>query len=413
MSSKIEENEQRNVIILWNYLNWGGAQIYFLSIVKHAPENWNFKIVVPRKSPKEIIELFKKHGAEIEFQDVALDTNKAETIVQKLKRQWSRIHSEIETYKYISRQNLKNTILHIETNPWQSWIFIKKLTDKIDVFITMHNSLPTVSSLRQKIWKFRMQYVSKLKRFHYFTSNQDTKNSLKGWFTDDFWEKIKVTYTCIDPPEIDKVLELKITKEETRKKFTVEKDKFVVLGVGQFIDRKGRKDFLKAAKNLIDENQNILFLWLTQSELSSDDFNLIESFELGDAFRLVKSKDIGKERIEILKFFLIADAFALPSYVEGLPIALLEAMALGIPSISTNVNAIPEAIKNNETGLLIEAGRSEELVEAIKTLKEDPSLRKKLSEKGRRFVIENFDERVCAKTVLESYEAAINSRNDI
>ena len=131
MNNGIDENEKKNVIILWNYLNWGGAQIYLLSIVKHAPEHWKFKIVVPRKSPSDIVELFKKNGAEVEFQDVHLDTNQAVTILQKLKRQWSRIHSEIVTLKYIRRQNFANTVLHIETAPWQSWIFIKKLAGKI------------------------------------------------------------------------------------------------------------------------------------------------------------------------------------------------------------------------------------------------------------------------------------------
>ncbi len=403
------ENEVRNVIILWNYLNWGGAQIYLLSIIKHAPENWRFRIVVPRKSPTDIVELFKKFGAEVEFQDVLLDTNDAATIPQKLKRQWRRIHSEITTYKYITRQNPGNTVLHIETAPWQSWIFIKKLSDKLNVFVTMHNSLPAVSNLRQKIWKFRLRYISKLKNFHIFASNQDTKNSLRDWVTDDFWERIRVTYTCVDPPEIDELLKLNISKTKLRRQFSVDSEKFVVLCVGQFIDRKGRKIFLEAAKNLIETLGDIQFLWLTQTNLTIEDQNLIESFKLGDAFRLIRSETVGKERADVLKFFLIADVFALPSFVEGLPIALLEAMALGIPSISTNVNAIPEAVKNMETGLLVEAGDSAELAGAVKKLKDDPVLRRKLSERGREYVVEHFDERICAATVLESYESALKN----
>ncbi len=409
MNRDTDENEQRNVIILWNYLNWGGAQIYLLSIIKHAPDNWKFKIVLPRKSSSNIVKLFKKKGAEIEFQDVVLETNQAVTILQKIKRQWRRIHSEIVTYSYIRRQNLDNTVLHIETAPWQSWIFIKKLTRKINVFVTMHNSLPEVSNLRRKIWNFRLKYISKLKKFHIFTSNKDTKNSLKGWVTDDFWERIKVTYTCVDPLEIDEVLHLNIPKKQIREKFGIDSQKFVVLSVGQFIDRKGRREILQAAKNLKAEKQDIQFLWLTQTDLNSEDINLIESFELGDSFRLVKSEMVGTERLDILQFFMVADIFALPSYVEGLPIALLEAMALGIPSISTNVNAIPEAVKNEQTGLLIEAGNSAELTNAINKLKEYPALRKKLSEQGRAFVIKEFDERVCARTVLESYESALKN----
>ncbi len=411
MKSKLQVNtEEKTVIILWNYLNWGGAQIYLLSIVKHAPANWKFKIVLPRKSPNDIVELFKKHGAEIEFQETWLDTGQATTIVQKIKRQWRRIHSEIVTFKYIRRQNLKNTVLHIETAPWQSWILIRKLSAMTDVFITMHNSLPVVSNLRQIIWKSRLQYLSKLKSFHLFTSNQDTKNSLKGWVDDDFWKRIDVTYTCVDPVEIEKVLNINISQKELRKKYSVETDKFVILCVGQFIDRKGRKVFLEAAKRLVETRKNLQFLWLTQSDINDEDKNLIESYKLGDAFRLVESKSVGNERADILSFFRIADVFALPSFVEGLPIALLEAMALGIPSISTNVNAIPEAIKHEKTGILIEAGNSEQLAAAIKRLQEDDKLKINLSENGRDFVIEQFDERICAEIVIKSYESALNKR---
>ena len=167
---------------------------------------------------------------------------------------------------------------------------------------------------------------------------------------------------------------------------------------------------MEAAKRLVETQKNLQFLWLTQSEINDEDKNLIESYKLGDSFRLVESKSVGKERADILSFFRIADVFALPSFVEGLPIALLEAMALGIPSISTNINAIPEAVKNEKTGILIEAGNSEQLAAAIKRLQEDDKLKIKLSENGRDFVIEQFDERVCAEIVLKSYESALKSR---
>lgn len=406
-----DDNKQRNVIMLWNYHNWGGAQIYLLSVLKHAPKNWKFKIVVPKDSPNDILELFKKHGAEIDFQDVSPFNENAVTIPQKLSRQWRRVLAEYKTYKYISRQNLKDTVLHLETAPWQSGLLIKKLAEKIDVFVTMHNSIPPVSKKRETVFKARLKYLSDVKAFHIFTSNKDTKNSLKNWVTDDFWDRINVTYTCVDPPEIDSVLESEISKNDLRKRFSVGEEKFVVLSVGQFIERKGTKIVLDAAKKLLKDNKNLQFLWLTQSRISNEDKNLIESFGLGDSFRIVKSETVGTKREDILNFFKIADAFALPSFVEGLPIALLEAMALKLPSISTNVNAIPEAVINNETGLLIEAGNSDELADAVKKLLVDSELRTRLSENGRNYVIENFDERVCCEIVLKTYEKAIGDRN--
>jgi glycosyltransferase involved in cell wall biosynthesis len=123
----------------------------------------------------------------------------------------------------------------------------------------------------------------------------------------------------------------------------------------------------------------------------------------------VLSADLGSERLDVLTFFRIADVFTLPSYVEGLPIALLEAMALERPSISTNAYAIPEAVKDNETGLLIEAGDAASLADAILRLKEDQALRRRLSKNGRSFVIANFDERDAAATAIAEYEEALPS----
>ena len=181
----------------------------------------------------------------------------------------------------------------------------------------------------------------------------------------------------------------------------------MVLCVGQFIDRKGRWIFLEAAREVLATNTDISFVWLTPKLPSAEDQKRIDGFELGDRFHLVLSETLGKDRHDVLTFFRIADAFALPSYVEGLPIALLEAMALERPSISTNVYAIPEAVKNFETGLLIEAGGAHALAEAILTLKNDPALRARLGRNGHEYVIEHFDERDAAASAIEAYEEAM------
>jgi glycosyltransferase involved in cell wall biosynthesis len=100
----------------------------------------------------------------------------------------------------------------------------------------------------------------------------------------------------------------------------------------------------------------------------------------------------------------VADIFALPSYVEGLPIALLEAMALGIPSVSTEVYAIPEAIHPEKTGLLIKPGDPQQLADAIRRYLENPEFASKIGQAGRNFVLSAFDERDAADIVLRTYE---------
>ena len=110
------------------------------------------------------------------------------------------------------------------------------------------------------------------------------------------------------------------------------------------------------------------------------------------------SEQIGAKHIDLFKLLLTADIFALPSYLEGLPISLLEAMALGIPSIASDVNGIPEAIKHLETGYLIKAGSAVGLASAVRQLKDDETLRAKISKNGREFVLKNFNEMLSLKS---------------
>jgi glycosyltransferase involved in cell wall biosynthesis len=82
-------------------------------------------------------------------------------------------------------------------------------------------------------------------------------------------------------------------------------------------------------------------------------------------------------------FYAASDVFCLPSRAEGLPMALLEAMAFALPVVATPVGAIPDVVVSGETGLLVEPGSAGDLAHAILTLAADPPLRQRMGEAGR------------------------------
>lgn len=82
-----------------------------------------------------------------------------------------------------------------------------------------------------------------------------------------------------------------------------------------------------------------------------------------------------------------ADVFVLPSYNEGLPMALLEAMSWGLPSITTPVGGIPEVITHKETGWLVNPGDISELSNALESFIEDASLRQVMGKAARQQII--------------------------
>ena len=395
-------DQKKQIVFIWNYLNWGGAQIYFLAIIKMARPDWDVLVILPRGSSKAMLGFLDELNVDYELSDHPIDLSPASGIANKIKRQTKRIYSEFATLRRISKFDRSRTIFHIEVAPWQSWLFlIATSLINAKVVVTMHNIMASDSLLREFIWKFRMRAISRLKDFRIVASNQDTKDRLRPYVTKDLWDKIAVAHTAVDPTMINAVYD---SPNVIREKFDIGRNKFVVLAVGQFIDRKGRWIFMEAAEKLKAAGHEIFFIWLTPEMPSDPDIKRIEEHSLNESFKLVLSETVGTERSDVLNFFRIADVFALPSFVEGLPIALLEAMSLGIPSISTNVFAIPEAVKNNETGLLIEAGDANGLADAILKIKNDPHLRRSLADSGRRFVVENFNEQDSARKVINVYE---------
>ena len=397
------EYKPQQVIYVWNYLEWGGAQVYFLGIASRIKDRTKVKFVFPKETSKQFISFCENLGIEYEFLNFAADSKPAKTIRRKIERHWNKFRVETATIKYLRKFDFKNSILHIELSPWQSVLALAWLCRRRKVFMTMHNALPAVPKWRNVLWKLKIGLITRFDNFHIFASNQDAKNSLKPFVSNDFFSNIKITYTNVNPDEVDQALNCEFNREDISSKFGIPKDKFLVFCLGQFIDRKGRWTFLEAAKKVLKNSPDTAFVWISNSILTTDESEKIESYLLRDSFVLIKSEAVGDEHLDLMKFLRFADVFVLPSFVEGLPISLLEAMSLGIPSISTNVYAIPEAVKNNETGILIEAGDSDALAEAVKRLKDDDDLQKKIGQNGREYVLANFNEKNVAEIAFQNY----------
>jgi glycosyltransferase involved in cell wall biosynthesis len=396
--------ELMEVTMIWNYPNWGGAQIYFLSIVRNAPSGWKMRLVLPSGSSSEVVNFFEAYGVSIEYLTKVYEPQPAPSLIEKLKRQWQRIRSEVEVYGY-SRRNLKeNSIVHIEAPPWQSWVLLYFLSRHFHTVATVHNSIPAKDSTwRGFIWQWRMNFLLGRKNFQLFAANQDAVNSIRSYVRQEYWEKISLTRAAIDPAEIDKVRNAPFDRNAALQKCGLSADRFIVLCVGQFIDRKGRWVFLDAARQACAAGNDLFFVWLGPKPLTAADESRISEYGVGDYFKFILSETLGPSRSDVLTFFRIADVFVLASYLEGLPISIIEALALGLPVISTNINGIPEAVVDQKTGLLIEPGDHHALNRAILKLRSNPEFRNCIATAGRAFTIETFDERAATAVAFDRY----------
>ena len=415
MSLQLPEKRQNltpyKFFYIWHYLEWGGAQVLFFGLMKEARKFGNVKAIMPRGSNEQLLKFLDNIKIPYNFFNAHLDATPATTLNRKIKRHLNKIFCEITLLNYLKNFNFDKSIIHTELAPWQSLLALLWLCRKAPVFVTMHNALPPVPKWRFLLWKLKFWVLTRINNFNLFTANKNTKESLKPLVSEDFFNKITVIYANINPVEIEQSKTIGIESEEIFKKYGLPANKFLVFCVGQFIDRKGRWIFLEAARELSKENNDFAFVWISNSKPTFEDLEKVKNYNLGEVFIFIASDRIGTEHIDLFKLLRQADVFVLPSYLEGLPISILEAMALGIPAVSTNINAIPEAIKHLETGLLIEPGNTNELKKAILLLKNDPLLREKLSIQGKKYVLENFDETVVAKIAVKRYINSLQNKN--
>ncbi|EDX84438.1 glycosyl transferase, group 1 family protein [Synechococcus sp. PCC 7335] len=153
--------------------------------------------------------------------------------------------------------------------------------------------------------------------------------------------------------------------------------RFVFLGrVGA---RKGTFDLIKAFSKLSADAQAQAQLLIAGDGDLVQAKELVAQLEISDRVTLLGW--IGAQQRETL--LSDADVFVLPSYNEGLPMALLEAMGWGLPTIVTPVGGIPEVIQSEQNGLLINAGDVTRLTAAMQTLVDHPQQRLELGKAAR------------------------------
>ncbi len=395
----------QNIFFVWNYLQWGGAQIYFLALMRSVSEKFAVKAVLPAGSDKKLLEYLDANRIVYDFYEGSMDGSKAESVKRRIQRRLNDFSANLSLAKHLSRYDLKNSIVQIDVAPWAGFALLFYLICKTNVFITFHTAIPELSFLRRLLWKTKFAVLTASRRFQIVASNLDVKKSLRPFVSESRYRRIEIVYSSVSAEEIKRVLEESKTRREISEKYDFPLEKTWVCNVAQFIERKGCWVFLEAIEALQKQRSDLFFYWLGTAPLTEEIRENIGKYGLGDNFRYLAGNETGGSRHDLLTLLKASDLFVLPSFQEGLPVALLEAMALGKACVASRVNAIPEAVEHFETGVLVEAGDAEKLAAAIGALADDKFLQKKLGENAQRTALENFEEKVIGQKMLRLYES--------
>ena len=198
---------------------------------------------------------------------------------------------------------------------------------------------------------------------------------------------------------------------ERFKPVKVDKEDAFVIGIIKSLEKKyGIKYLIQAFKEVKDEHKDKKIL-LKIGGSGQDMDNLINlTKELGLENEVEFLGRIAPENIA--KTFCSFDLTVFPSLREGFGVAAIESQACEVPVIVTNVGGHPESLKNNETGIIVEAKSSKQLKDAIIELINDDKLRAEMGKKGRKFVRDNYEVNSNYKDIECIYESILNKHRN-
>ena len=180
-----------------------------------------------------------------------------------------------------------------------------------------------------------------------------------------------------------------------------------ILYTGRLDSRKGLVDLIKSAKYVCREHSDIKFILTGKGPIKKYLERRINGLGLKKNFYFAGFV----ARPKLLEYYQNATIYVLPSYYEGLPTTLLEAMSCGIPSIATDVEGSSELITDGETGLLAPPKNPKRLADAILRLLDDDELRERISINARKHIVDNYDWEIITDKIEEAYKMAFHNRS--
>lgn len=291
-------------------------------------------------------------------------------------------------YKYI--QNIAPSLVHFHgTRAAFYGAFVKPLT-KVKTIYTAHGL-----AYRQK--QQAVRHFLSLQAEHMACVTSDWVISVSRADLDDLCGRgwANPQRSAHIPNAVDRTRFGRISKHEARRTFGVSDEVRVVGTVARLVPQKGVADLIRATAGIPD----VVLLIAGDGPLRGELEKLAKDLRAAVVF-------FGA-RDDVPEFLAALDVFVLPSHWEGEPIALLEAMAAGVPIVATATSGTCEILKHEETGLLVPVGGVGEISAMVGQILRDELLRERLSSAAIRMVV-NRDYRLTAADLMLLYRSVFS-----
>ncbi|MBW3565123.1 MAG: glycosyltransferase [Acidobacteria bacterium] len=274
----------------------------------------------------------------------------------------------------VTGRDIRHLHAHFATHPTTMAFIIATLTDVSFSFtVHAHDIFVDRTLLREKIRK--ASFIRSISRFN--------KTFLENLFPRASAGKIHVVHVGIEP-ERYRGAESKAQSLGAEPR---------ILCIAAMKPYKGVGFLIEAAGILRAENVDFRLEIIGTGPLMNEMAHAVKQRELDDRVILLGALPQHEvtEKIREADLFVLPSVIAADGQMEGIPVALMEAMAAGKPVVATSISGIPELVEHETSGLLVDPANSRQLANALRRLIADPELRRRLSEKGREKVVAEFD----------------------
>jgi glycosyltransferase involved in cell wall biosynthesis len=164
----------------------------------------------------------------------------------------------------------------------------------------------------------------------------------------------------------------RVQREAVRAELGLASDDVAVITVANLRRQKAYPDLLAAARQVTDRDPAVRFFAVGQGPLEAELCAERDRWGLGERFSFLGYRD------DVARLLAAMDVYALASHHEGLPLAVMEAFAAGLPVVATAVGGVPDVVEPDVSGLLVPPARPDRLAEALLRVAADPGLRRSL-----------------------------------
>jgi glycosyltransferase involved in cell wall biosynthesis len=296
---------------------------------------------------------------------------------------------------------IKPDIIHVHApNFFSSNAILVAQLAKIPIIATVHRV--EVDAIDNPLLSHFRKYV--LRRFQKIiaVSNFTKSLALKAGAEEN---KISVIYNSCDE---ELFLRRNDDKFSLRKKYNLPADKKIILFVGNLVKHKGVYILIESLKQLQLHFPNFVAMIIGQGEEYEKLYSIAKQYNLTDNVRFLG----WLPQRELYDFYNTADVFVNPSTIEAHSVALLEAMACGLPIVASNTGGNKESVKDGINGLLFQSGSENDLTEKLAKLLTNSELQQRLSVDSPKIYAEKFSTRTQIEDHLMLYSRLINKESE-